>query len=132
MNAAEFDRMCAEYLTFDLSSLGMKRDDTGWEHYAYEVTLMRGDQIHKATYRQGTGIDGLPTVGRVVACLLSDARAGFEHNDFESFASEFGYDADSRKAERIYIACRETSSAMRALLGEQYDRFELAAIESDQ
>jgi hypothetical protein len=36
-------------------------------------------------------------------CFLSDSCAG--NDTFESFCSEFGYDIDSRNAERIYRAC---------------------------
>lgn len=41
-------------------------------------------------------------------CALSDAISAKE--SFESFCSEFGYDIDSRKAEKIYKACEKTLS----------------------
>jgi hypothetical protein len=37
---------------------------------------------------------------------------------FEQWASEFGYDEDSRKAEKIYHACLTIGLRMRAALGD--------------
>jgi hypothetical protein len=66
-----------------------------------------------------------------VACLLSDARAGLENDSFEAFCSEFGYDTDSRTAERTYNACRDCAAAMQRILGDDFDRFSLGAIEAE-
>lgn len=63
-----------------------------------------------------------PTLESLLYCMQSDARAG-DHSTFEEFASEFGYDEDSRKAEKIWIACREVDAKMRDLLGADYDAF---------
>lgn len=133
MNLADFERLCSETLRFDYTSLGLQTDHTvkpAWTHEAYQVTIARGADSYSTTYRQGTGHTTAPTVSQVVSCLLSDARAGAEHNTFESFCSEFDYDSDSRTAERAYVACRECSSALRRILGDDYDRFDAAAIEA--
>lgn len=48
-----------------------------------------------------------PTATSALSCLLMDAEAfGFT---FEEWASEFGYDTDSRKAEATYRECVSTS-----------------------
>lgn len=39
-------------------------------------------------------------------CSLSDAASGNEA--FENFCGDFGYDPDSRTAERVYKACKRT------------------------
>ena len=44
-----------------------------------------------------------PSVADVLSCLLSDANA--IHMTFEEWCSDFGYDSDSRKAEKTYLAC---------------------------
>lgn len=54
----------------------------------------------------------------VLGCLLMDAEA-LDHPDFESWAEEYGYDEDSRKAEAIYNACLAGGLRLRALLGEE-------------
>jgi hypothetical protein len=46
-----------------------------------------------------------PTLPDVVHSLLMDGTAFFDAATFEQWASDFGYDADSRKAEAIYKAC---------------------------
>jgi hypothetical protein len=53
--------------------------------------------------------------------LLSDASAG--EQSFEEFCLEFGYDPDSRKAERIHKACEKTARELRRLLGDDFETF---------
>lgn len=57
----------------------------------------------------------------VLECLLSDAQAG--EQDFEDFCSDFGYDSDSRRAEKIWRACRKIAPRLRQFLGDEYDAF---------
>jgi hypothetical protein len=52
---------------------------------------------------------------------LSDAQAG--EQTFEDFCAEFGYDPDSRKAEKTWQACRLVTKNMKRLLGKEYDSF---------
>jgi hypothetical protein len=50
-------------------------------------------------------------------CLASDSQAG--DLTFEDFCDEFGYDSDSRSAERIHTACQEAGRKLRRALGAQ-------------
>ena len=56
-------------------------------------------------------------------CFVSDALSGLE--SFESFCDEFGYDTDSRKAEKIYKACKRAYTKFECISGfsndEMYD-----------
>lgn len=52
-----------------------------------------------------------PDAADVVHCLLMDASGTDE--TFEEWAGNLGYDPDSRKAEGIFKACRETAAALR-------------------
>lgn len=53
-------------------------------------------------------------------CFLSDAVSAKQ--SFEDFCSEFGYDSDSRKAERIYKACEKSLAKLEKLYsGDCYD-----------
>jgi len=52
-----------------------------------------------------------PALADVVHCLLMDANGTDER--FEDWAAELGFDPDSRKAERMYQACRDTAAALR-------------------
>lgn len=62
-----------------------------------------------------------PTAADVLYCLLSDA-AVLDHPNFESWASEYGYDVDSRKAEQTYKACLSIALEMRAVFTEEDSR----------
>lgn len=53
-------------------------------------------------------------------CFLSDAVSA--KDSFENFCSEFGYDSDSRTAERIYKACEKSCAKLERIFdGDVYD-----------
>lgn len=58
-----------------------------------------------------------PGVADVLHCLLMDAEV-IDAGSFEEWASNYGYDTDSRKAESIYRACLDTALKLRAMLGD--------------
>lgn len=59
----------------------------------------------------------LPDLADVLYSLSGDADA-IDHPTFESWAGDFGYDVDSRKAESIYRACLEIGLKLRAAFGD--------------
>jgi hypothetical protein len=67
-------------------------------------------------FSQGSAHTQEPTVAEVLDCLASDA-SSFENSDgFEGWANEFGYDTDSRKAERTYKAIEEQTDKLARLI----------------
>lgn len=80
-------------------------DESGWDHYAYRLTLKttrNGERIAETfDYRAGIAHDKAPTIGELVAALISDATC-VHHRTFEEFAGELGYDSDSRSALATY------------------------------
>lgn len=60
-----------------------------------------------------------PTARDVLESLQLDARAGA--GSFEDFCSDLGYDSDSRKAEKIWEACRDTRDRLREFFGADFD-----------
>lgn len=58
-----------------------------------------------------------PTLRDVLHSLVSDADV-LESSGFEDWASNLGYDTDSRKAEAIYRACLEIALKLKALIGQ--------------
>lgn len=48
-------------------------------------------------------------------CFVSDAVSGLE--SFEGFCSEFGYDTDSRTAERTWKACKRSTAKLERITG---------------
>ncbi len=55
-----------------------------------------------------------PSMADVLHCLLLDAEAS--ELPFEEWAGNFGFDTDSRKAERLYHECVATGRALSRLL----------------
>jgi hypothetical protein len=53
----------------------------------------------------------------VIHSLVMDSDV-INHSTFESWASEFGYDTDSRKAESIYRACLDIALKLRNAIGD--------------
>lgn len=57
-----------------------------------------------------------PALRDVLYSLVMDANV-LHYSYFEQWAADFGYDADSREAERTYTACLNQSRALVALIG---------------
>jgi len=70
----------------------------------------------------GPGKPKPPDAADVLSCLCSDATSA-DRVTFEDWCSDLGYDTDSRKAEKIYLACVETNAKLHAFLGEDFDLF---------
>ncbi|HUT63574.1 MAG TPA: hypothetical protein VMZ04_06425, partial [Anaerolineae bacterium] len=60
-----------------------------------------------------------PTVSDVLNCLASDASGIENARDFNEWASEYGYDEDSREAERIYKVCQDQANQLQAFLPDE-------------
>jgi hypothetical protein len=60
----------------------------------------------------------LPDLEAVLYSLVMDYSV-LDHDKFESWASEYGYDFDSREAEKIYNATRENALMLKIVLGEE-------------
>lgn len=69
-----------------------------------------------------------PTLPGLLYCLALDAE-GCKEKGFEEWAEDYGFDTDSRSAERTYHACIEQSRHFRKLMGG--DRTLAAAILRD-
>ena len=65
-----------------------------------------------------TGLLSAPPLSEVMYSLVLDAEA-IDHASFEEWASAFGYDTDSRKAEATYRACLEFAIKLRAMFGNE-------------
>jgi hypothetical protein len=96
-------------VSFDWTAEGWHADADGWEHQRFTVwfvyTDTNGDERKlTSSWRQGIGIDHEPRPADVLSSLLLDVTSADQ--SFEDWASDFGYDDDSRKAEATYNACR--------------------------
>ena len=88
------------------------RDATHWE-----VVILHGNRSFTTQYSQGSAHKGRPDLASVLECLQSDISSVVNAKDFEDWASDLGYDTDSRKAEAIYRACTEIGLDVQRLLG---------------
>lgn len=76
-----------------------------------------GTATHAVFFSQGSGHVKPPTLSEVLDCLASDASDVENANGFEDWASDYGYDPDSRKAEKVYNQCVKARDGLRAFLG---------------
>lgn len=98
-------------------SMPESRDMDHWK-----VTLKRGRKRMTLYFSKGYGHHGeQPETDEVLDCLASDA-AGIENaGSLEDWCGEYGYDADSRTAERIYKTCQHQAGRLRRFLGDEYE-----------
>ncbi len=98
--------------------------------YRWEVVLKRDRQVYQCLFHMGPGHvtkrrsprgaseePTAPTAASVLCCLVSDAM-GVEGRTFEEWASDYGYDTDSRRAEFTYNACVMVNNRIWTFLGE--------------
>ncbi|MCK9460691.1 MAG: hypothetical protein M0R80_13715 [Proteobacteria bacterium] len=98
------------------------RNNPDWKDANHYKVVLKMDNRQLTTYfSQGYGISGEPTAESVLNCLASDT-SGFENaRNFEDWANEYGYDTDSRKAERIYRVIERQTKQLKRFLGDKYD-----------
>lgn len=99
-----------------------------WEHYAYTLRLTNGGLGTWMTlpWKQGVGITRDPEVVTVFDVMIRDAW-GYENADgFEDWAMEYGYNVDSREAERIYGTVKELANDFLDFIGGKPELEKLA------
>jgi hypothetical protein len=90
--------------------------DTRMDHY--KCTIKRPGKQITLYYSMGIALCREPGLADVLETLAMDA-SGIEHGpDFEEWAQEYGYDADSRSAERIYRAVERQYQQVKRFLGD--------------
>lgn len=95
-----------------------------WEHDHWKCVLVFGSRKLDTPFKLGMGFGGAaPTVEQVLECLLSDASGIANGESFEEFCDEYGYDNDSRTAEKIYLSTIEQTTRLKAFLGDKFDEY---------
>lgn len=84
----------------------------------YKYVLRRATSRMTLYFSKGFGHNGAePTAAEVLECLASDC-AGIENaGGFEQWCSEYGYDTDSRTAERTFKVCEKQAEKLNTFLG---------------
>ena len=90
--------------------------DSKYPMIHYKVVIRHESGAHMTTYfSAGLGWTQEPSLAEVLDCRANDS-SGIEQS-FEAWAGEYGYNADSRKAESIYKTCRRQAKKLKNLLG---------------
>lgn len=86
----------------------------------WRVRLQRPGKRMSTYFSMGAGHHGkAPEAADVLDCLASDS-AGVENaQGFDDWASEYGYDTDSRKAHKTYIICKRQAERLQKFLGDE-------------
>jgi hypothetical protein len=83
----------------------------------YEITLERNDRRYTFKFGQSIKCSELrekPSAYDVLSCLTKS-----DVGTFEDFCSEFGYDTDSRKAEKTYKAVVDEYNNLKRLYSDE-------------
>lgn len=98
----------------------------------WKVTIRHLKSRMTITFSQGYGHHGAePQLADVLDCLASDASGVENARSFEEWCSEYGFDADSRKAMSTYKACEREVARLKALLGDELYRQLLYGVERE-
>lgn len=94
-------------------------DNSDWSKEAkhYQCVFRMGNNSFVCHFSQGSAHKYEPQAHDVLECLYSDMECA--QYGFDDFCSNLGYDRDSRKAERIYEACRESGKKLQKFLGKE-------------
>jgi len=91
--------------------------DDKQSRYIFRCTLERNGVEYSFNFGQSLASGNTePTMYDVLTCLEK-----YDHPTFEDFCGEFGYDTDSRSAEKTYDAVRTEYEAVVVLFGDVMD-----------
>ena len=91
-----------------------------WHGYKGKLGACQYSTRKLTTYfSQGYGHNGRePKVTDVLDCLASDSSSIDNARGFEDWCGDFGYDTDSRKAEKTFKVCEHQAKRLRSFLGD--------------
>lgn len=86
------------------------------DHWA--CVIRKGSKSFRVVFSMGSGHHGAaPKLEDVLDCMASDASGAETAGSFEEWCSEYGYDTDSRKAEKTYSAITKQAVRLQSFLG---------------
>jgi hypothetical protein len=122
MNMSDFILTSKVSMTAELVDRNPHMSDMPDGSTHWRCVFKRGKSRLTIPFSMGPAHTREPEAADVLDCLASDS-AGYENaQSFEDWCAEYGYDTDSRKAERIYRTCEAQADKLKAFLGpEAYD-----------
>lgn len=89
-------------------------DDDKESRDVYQITLKRNGKEYSFRFGQSIANKRIaPTAYDVLACLTK-----YDPGTFDNFCSDFGYDTDSRKAEKTYFAIQKEYAGVVKIFGD--------------
>lgn len=85
----------------------------------FSCLIKYGRRTMTVEFSQGSAHKVDPTLSDVLDCLASDID-GLTGGSFRDWCHEYGYDEDSRRAERMYRAICEQDKDIKYLMGGDY------------
>lgn len=98
---------------------GPTNPDWSAPHTSWLVTLRFEGRTMTVPFHMGLAHTHEPEAPEVLECLASDASGADNADGFADWASEYGYDTDSRKAEALYRQICEQVTELRTFLGAE-------------
>lgn len=94
-------------------------NQSDWDAAArhFRCRLACGRRSFGFYFSQGSAHTVDPSISDVLDCIVSDARGYDSASSFEDWASEYGYDTDSRKAEKTYRAVKKQAEQLKRMVG---------------
>lgn len=92
-------------------------NDKNWNANHYKVTFKYGKKQLTTYFSQGLGHKKDPVIEDVLDSLAMDAYTYINKDTFKDFCSNFGYDEDSRSAEKTYNLILNQSKKLENFLG---------------
>ena len=90
-------------------------------HFYFSIVNRTTGNKMGVYFSQGSAHTKAPTLDEVLECLASDA-AGVENaKTFEDWCGDYGYDTDSRKAEKTWKTVAQQADKLKSLLGAEYE-----------
>ena len=126
MTSKEF---CAKHTQYIFSTESISRrpdkdpsDKWGSDHWLCTIAGIKCSGAFPFSFYYSKGIgcrkngtSFAPTLPEALECLASDCAA--IDQPFEDWAGDYGYDVDSRKAEKMYRTIQDQANALRKLFG---------------
>jgi hypothetical protein len=104
-------RMTCDWANENPNMNGMPAGSSHWK-----CLIRCGKRQMTVFFSMGPAHSREPELADVLDCLASDAASIENAPNFEDWASELGYDTDSRKAEKTFKVCQKQAEKLRQLL----------------
>lgn len=118
MTMQEFIKAHKITMTAEWADSNPNMEDSGnMDHW--KCILKMGRKRLTVPFSMGIGHNGkAPKVEDVLDCMASDSSGIDNTTSFEDWCADYGYDTDSRKAERTFRVCERQAQKLRAFIGD--------------